>query len=79
LFTVLCIILGANFIWDIPDWIDWLVALSTIFYLFLALMKFYRQHWFWSFFKTGVVAFSFLLFVIPLTAVLLAVFAFMFY
>ncbi len=79
LFTVLSIVIGVNFIWDIPDWIDWLVGFSTIFYLFIALKKFYQQHWIWSFFKTGFVAFLFLLFVIPLTAVILGLFAFMFY
>jgi len=79
IFTVLSLVIGVNMIWDIPDWIDWLVVFSTTFYLFIALMKFYQQHWFWSFFKTGVVLFLFLLFVIPLTAGLLAVFAFMFY
>ncbi len=80
LFTVFSILVGIDLIWpSFPGWIIGLIILSTIFYLFLALMKFYRQHWFWSFFKTGVIAFSFLLFVIPLTAGLLAVFAFMFY
>ncbi len=34
LFTVFSLILIANFIWEIPDWIDWLIVLSTFFYLF---------------------------------------------
>ena len=79
LFTVFSIIIGVNFIWDIPDWIDTLVAVSTFLYLFIALKHFYQQGWFWSFFKANVTAFLFLMFVTPLTFVFLSLFAFYFY
>jgi hypothetical protein len=79
LFTVFSIIFGINMIWDIPDWIDWLVAFSTFFYLFLALKNFYRQHWILSFIKSGVLSFVFLIMVIPTTFVLLVLFSFLFY
>ena len=79
LFTVFSIIFGINMIRDIPDWIDWLVAFSTFFYLFLALKNFYNQHWFLSFIKSGIVSFVFLLMVIPTTFVLLVLFSFLFY
>ena len=79
LFMVFSIIFGLNMIWDIPDWIDWLVALSTFFYLFLALKNFYEQHWFLSLFKSGIISFVFLLMVIPTTAMLLLGFSFLFY
>ncbi|NNK26714.1 MAG: DUF3667 domain-containing protein [Flavobacteriaceae bacterium] len=79
LFTVLSIVIGVNMIWDIPDWIDWLIGFSTIFYMFLALKRFYEQGWILSFFKTGFIAFGFMLFVLPLTAGIVALFAFMFY
>ncbi|EDP70688.1 hypothetical protein FBALC1_08013 [Flavobacteriales bacterium ALC-1] len=80
LFTVFSILVGIDLIWpEFPGWIIALITLSTIFYLFIALQKFYRQGWIWSFFKTGFVAFMFLLFVIPLTIVILGIFAFMFY
>ncbi|MBT8238678.1 MAG: DUF3667 domain-containing protein [Croceitalea sp.] len=79
LFAVFCIILGVNMIFDLPDWIDWLVILSTYFYLFMALKKFYQQGWFLSFFKVNAVSFGFLIFVIPVTAFILLAFAFMFY
>ena len=79
LFTVFSIIIGINFIWDIPDWIDWLIAFSTFFYLFFALKRFYQQGWFWSFFKSGVTAFIFLIFVTPIAMLILSAFAFYFY
>ncbi len=80
LFTVFSILVGIDLIWqEFPGWIIALIMFSTIFYLFIALQKFYRQGWIWSFFKTGFVAFMFLMFVIPLTAGILAMFAFMFY
>ena len=79
LFTVFSLILGVNFIWDIPDSIDWLIALSSFFYLYLALKRFYQQGWFKTFFKTSVASFLFLLFVAPLTAVILGLFAFLYY
>ena len=48
---------------DVPDWIDWLVALSTYFYFLLALIRFYKQNWFLSFIKSGIISFIFLLMV----------------
>ncbi|MFD1613989.1 DUF3667 domain-containing protein [Gelatiniphilus marinus] len=79
LFTVFSIIIGANFIVNIPDWIDWLVAFSTFIYLYLALKRFYNQAKFKTFFKASLSSFLFLLFVAPLTVVILGIFAFMFY
>lgn len=79
LFTVFSIIIGVNFIWDIPDWIDLLIALSTFFYLCKALKRFYQQGLFVSFLKASVTSFMFLLFVTPLTAFILGMFAFLFY
>ncbi|TVZ59588.1 uncharacterized protein DUF3667 [Flavobacteriaceae bacterium MAR_2010_105] len=79
LFMVFSIIFGLNRIWEIPDWIDWLIALSTFMYLFMALKNFYGQHWFWTFFKSGVITFTFLMMVIPTTIVLLLMFSFLFY
>ena len=79
LFTVFSIIFGVNMIWDIPDWIDWLVALSTFVYLFIALKRFYGQGWFLSFFKSSIATFTFLLIVIPIAAVIIFIFSFLFY
>lgn len=79
LFTVFSLIIGLNFIIDIPDWIDWLLALSTFIYLYKALRRFYQQARFKTFFKASITSFMFLMFVAPLTAFILGVFAFLFY
>jgi hypothetical protein len=52
---------------------------STFFYLFFAVKRFYGQGWFVSFFKSNVVSFTFLTFVIPLSAILMGLMAFLFY
>tara|TARA_R110002096_G_scaffold40505_5_gene110043 strand:+ start:12626 stop:13726 length:1101 start_codon:yes stop_codon:yes gene_type:complete len=79
LFTVFSIIISINFIYDIPDWIDWLIGISTFIYLLKALRVFYQQGRFKTFFKGSIVTFLFLSFVAPLTALILGMFAFMFY
>ncbi len=79
LFAVFSIILGANFIWNIPNWIDIIVIVSTFFYLFLSIKRFYGQGYFVSFLKTGVAAFGYFSFVIPMAFIVLLLVAFMFY
>ena len=78
LFTVFSILFALNrFVLDIPDWIDWLVALSTYFYFLLALIKFYKQNWFLSFIKSGIISFIFILMVIPLATGIVLAFSFL--
>ncbi|WP_417870955.1 DUF3667 domain-containing protein [Winogradskyella sp.] len=79
LFVVFTIIFGVNRFWPIPDAIDWLIAFSTFFYLLVGIIKFYRQSWFLSFIKSSVVSFLFLLFVLPLSFVILGFISFFFY
>jgi hypothetical protein len=80
LFTVFSILVLCNLIWDeFPDWVTTLVMLSTFFYLFLAVKRFYGQGWFLSFFKSGFVTFTFLTFVIPLAVIIMGLMAFFFY
>lgn len=79
LFTVFSIILGINFILDIPDWLDFLIMLSTFVYLVMALKRFYAQGWFKSLFKGVVASFVFLSVVVPIAFVFLGLFAFLFY
>lgn len=79
LFTVFSIVLLVNQAIDIPDWMDWLVVLSTFFYLLIGIKRFYRHGWFLSFFKTGVATFVYLMFVIPVAAVIVAGISFFFY
>lgn len=77
LFTVFSILFATNrFVIDIPDWIDWLVALSTYFYFLIALIRFYKQNWFLSLIKSGIISFIFLLMVLPLATGLVLAFSF---
>ncbi|MCF6294538.1 MAG: DUF3667 domain-containing protein [Flavobacteriaceae bacterium] len=79
LFTALSIILLTNFIWEVPNWVGWLIMLSTFFYLFFAIKNFYGQGYFLSFFKTSVVVFVYTIFVIPIAIGIMMVGAFLFY
>ncbi|MGE5944135.1 MAG: hypothetical protein ACM31G_07335, partial [Flavobacteriales bacterium] len=79
LFTVFSIIIVVNFIVDIPDGIDWLIAISTFVYFCLALSRFYNQGKFKSFIKGSIASFLFLSFVAPSAAMILILFAFLFY
>lgn len=79
LFAVFSIMLLANFIINIPNWIDWLVVLSTFIYLFLAVKYFYEKNWKVSLLKSWLVTFVYFTFVIPIAFILIAISAFMFY
>jgi hypothetical protein len=79
LFTVFSIILGLNFIWEIPDWLDWTIIFSTFVYLFLAIKNFYQQGYFWSFVKSSFATFIYMSFVIPIAIVIIGIISFMFY
>jgi hypothetical protein len=80
LFTVFSVILGVNRLFEnIPGWISWLVVLSTFFYLWRATVQFYKQHWFLSFVKTSLISGIYLFFVLPLSMVLMAFIAFLYY
>ncbi|MFI1771306.1 DUF3667 domain-containing protein [Thalassobellus citreus] len=79
LFVVFSIIIGVNFILDIPNWIDLLIAISSFAYLLIALQRFYQQGIFKSFIKGGIISFLFLSFVAPLTVFILGAFAFLSY
>ena len=78
LFLVLAILFAVNrFIYAIPDWIDWLVVVSTYFYFLVALITFYKQNWFLTWIKSGIITFTFLLFVLPMSFTVLAFLAFL--
>jgi hypothetical protein len=79
LFMTFSVMLLVNFIWDIPVWIEVLVAMSTFFYLFLAMKHFYEQGYFKSFLKSSIATFLFFMFVLPTAAGFIALAAFMFY
>lgn len=79
LFVVLGIILGVNYIWDVPDWIDFLVLLSTSFYLWLSMKNFYEQGYFVTFIKTGIAMFLYTSFILPTALLIIALGSFIFY
>ena len=79
LFIVMSLILGVNYFLDIPDWIDWLVILSTFFYLILALRHFYQQGFILSFIKGSIITFMYMLFILPIALGVMTTASFFFY
>ncbi|WP_034045431.1 DUF3667 domain-containing protein [Wocania ichthyoenteri] len=79
LFTVFSLILIVNYFWDISDWLDFLIVISTYFYLLIAIKRFYKQGWFLSFFKSGLASFVYLMLVIPIAIVIIGLVGFLFY
>jgi hypothetical protein len=69
-----------DLIWsNFPGGIIFLIMLSTFFYLFLGMKRFYGQGYILTFIKSNVVSFLFLSFVIPFAAVIMGLMAFLFY
>jgi len=56
-----------------------MTGLSAYLYLLLAVKHFYRQGYILSFFKTGIVTFIFLLFVLPIALSVMVAASFLFY
>ncbi|MDO5980441.1 DUF3667 domain-containing protein [Flavivirga spongiicola] len=79
LFTVFSLILIVNNFFEVPNWIDWLLVVSTFFYLFVAIKRFYNHGWFLSFIKTGISSFVYLMFVIPIAIIIVGLIGFLFY
>ncbi|MBR9914964.1 MAG: DUF3667 domain-containing protein [Algicola sp.] len=78
LFMVFSILFAVNrFVIDIPNWIDFLIVLSTYVYFFIALHRFYGQHWLWTWIKSGIITFIFLMFVIPVAGGIVLTFSFL--
>lgn len=79
LFVVLCILIGVNYLINIPDWIDILILMSTFLYLVLAISTFYEQGIVRSFVKASFSSFVYMLFVLPIAVFIMLGFAFIFY
>ena len=79
LFIVFNALLIADFIIDVPGWIDFLIILSTFIYLYIALKRFYEQGWFLSLIKSGIITIVFLSMVLPIALIALGMISFMFY
>ncbi|GFZ84633.1 hypothetical protein GCM10011531_14320 [Aquaticitalea lipolytica] len=80
LFIVFGWLVFATLVWkDFPTSIIALVMLSTYFYLFLGVKRFYEQGYFLSFIKSGVITSLFLMMVLPFAAIIVGLMAFLFY
>lgn len=79
LFTVLCIIIGINYIVEIPDWLDFLVLLSTFLYLVFAVRNYYEQGFFISLIKSSMLTFIYMMIVAPMAVIIMLGLSFLFY
>ena len=79
LFTVFSIMLLANFIYPIPNWIDLLIILATGVYLIVAIKRFYEIRLSEAFIRTFAISFLYFLFIIPTSIVILAMVSFFIY
>lgn len=80
LFMVFSILVLLSLFWkDFPGWIYLLVLVSTFFYFFFGVKRFYGQGYLMSFIKANVINFVFLSFVLPFATVIMGVMAFLFY
>jgi len=79
LFMVFSFLILVDLITTLPGYLISLVMFSTYFYLLLAVKNFYKQGYFLSFIKSGIISFLFLCFVIPLAVVIMGISAFLIY
>ncbi len=79
IFMTFCALILTNLIFDLPLWIEILVVFSQIIYLIIALHNFYRSSWIGAFFKANIIAFAYMLFVLPLAVAGLVFVSFMLY
>ncbi len=79
LFATFCILITANFIFDVPLALEIIILASVIFYFMIALRNFYRSSWLGAFFKSGIISFFYMLFVAPIAALGVVFVAFLLY
>ncbi|MGB5692084.1 MAG: DUF3667 domain-containing protein [Flavobacteriaceae bacterium] len=79
LFTTFCVLLLVNMIIDLPGPLEFLILMSVMIYLMIALRNFYRSSWIGAFFKSGFISFLYMLFVVPIAAVGVITVAFFLY
>lgn len=79
LFTTFCILILTNLAIDLPGGLEFLILMSVVIYLMIALRNFYRSSWLGAFFKSGFISFMYMLFVLPLAAAGVIFVAFMLY
>ena len=79
LFTVFCILILANKVADVPAWIEFLIFISFLIYLMIAMRNFYRSSWIGAFFKSGFISFIYMLVIAPIAFIGLVFASFMLY
>ena len=79
LFTVFCILKLANKAIYVPSWIEFLIFLSFMIYLMIALRNFYRSSWIGAFLKSGVITFFYTIIIFPIAFIGLVFASFMLY
>lgn len=79
LFTLFSIMLLANFIYPIPNWIDWLLIFGTAIYLFIAVKRFYDIRFSEALIRSIAVSFLYFLFIIPTSLVIISIVSFLIY
>ncbi len=79
LFTTFCVLILANFLVNVPGALEFLILMSVIIYLMIALRNFYKSSWIGAFFKSGFISFMYMLFVLPIAAAGVVFVAFMVY
>jgi len=79
LFMVMAIVMLVNLFWKTPNWVNGIVTALAYIYLLIAVKQFYKQGYFISFIKTGMVTFIYLIFVLPIALAVMLTASFLFY
>lgn len=79
IFTSFCVLILANMLFEIPIWLEIIFFLSFILYLIMALRNFYRSSWFGALVKANMIAFAYLIFIVPIAISGIIIVSFMLY
>ena len=79
LFTAFCVLILANSLIEIPGWLEFLVFLSFIIYLILALRNFYGSSWLGAILKANIITFIYIIFILPMAFLGITMVSFMLY
>lgn len=71
-FTLFSIVIGINFIAQIPNWLLTIIWLGLGLYIFLSILKFYKQGWFMITLKTFLLLFLFTIVLLPISLITVA-------
>jgi hypothetical protein len=66
LFTVFCLSILVHKAADLPFWLEFLIFLSLLVYLMIALRNFYKSSWIGAFLKSGVISFIYMLLILTI-------------